>query len=53
MVKIKSLCRKCFAEKGHSIEILPDPFGGNDVYICTKNSSHKYKKEEDGSFTTL
>jgi ribosomal protein L36 len=51
MVKIKSICRQCFAANGFSNEIMFDPSG--DIYVCTQNPKHKYKKEEDGTFSSL
>jgi len=51
MVAIKPICRQCFSQKGYSMEILLDPITGE--YICKKDTRHKFKKEEDGSFSTV
>ena len=51
MVNIKPICRSCFAQTGYSVEILSDPMSGE--YVCRKNSGHRFKKEEDGSFSTV
>jgi len=51
MVSIKPMCRQCFAQTGYSIEILQDPMSGE--YVCRKNQKHRYKKEEDGIFSSL
>ena len=51
MVQIRPICRQCFSQKGYSMEILLDPMSGE--YVCKKDPRHRYKKEEDGSFSTL
>jgi hypothetical protein len=51
MVNIKPICRQCFAQAGYSVEILPDLM--SNEYVCKKNPRHRFKKEEDGSFSSL
>ena len=51
MVKIKPICRSCFAQTGYSVEILSDPMSGE--YVCKKSPRHRFKKEEDGTFSSL
>ena len=51
MVQIRPICRNCFVQKGYSMEILLDPITGE--YVCKKDPKHRYKKEEDGSFSTI
>lgn len=51
MVEIKPLCRHCFAQKGYSMEILLDSMSGE--YVCRKDAGHRFRKEEDGTFSSL
>ena len=50
-VQVKPVCRQCFAQYGYS-----QPLAFNEStkeYVCKKDMKHRYKKEEDGTLTSL
>lgn len=50
-IDFKPICRKCFAQYGYSQQIIHNP--STNEYVCKKEPRHRYKKEEDGSFSAI
>ena len=45
LMRFKEVCPRCFGECGHS-NVMKD--AGSGVFECTKDPSHKFKKDENG-----